>query len=180
MVYRLPTLITARGNAPQSLRLRDNDDKSSRSGNCCRDFAPDFGTELCRAPVTPPVGYTFRGKPWCRNPFVRFGAGPGVRLSQGHFGLSVWSGNQLPISGSPVWRPRPLVALVERDKLPFELDKPARTSMQHRLVSFVGRGKPTHSIQVRAPAAALVRERRSVLGPCVSDREISDLFVCRV
>jgi len=26
--------------------------------------------------------------------------------SQGQFGLSVWPGNQLPLSGPPLWRPR--------------------------------------------------------------------------
>src|SRR5262245_17565632 len=34
---------------------------------------------------------------------------------RGNFGLSIWSGVQLPLSGPPVWRPRSLVTLCDRE-----------------------------------------------------------------
>jgi hypothetical protein len=80
-------------------------------GDCRRAIARDFGSEFCSsASVTAPVERTCpscsEGKPWCRNLSV---ARTSIR-PQGHFRLSVRSGDQLPLRGPPVWRPRSLVA----------------------------------------------------------------------
>lgn len=91
---------------------RDGDDEISRRGNCLWAIGPDFGTELLSASVAPPVEHTVPGcgeeKPWSRAPSVQFVTRAGVRLSEGHFGLSVSPGDQLPLSGPPVRRSRSL------------------------------------------------------------------------
>src|SRR5262245_43491385 len=72
-------------------------------------IALDFGNELCSPRVT-----TFAEcsgeEPWCHNVSGRCLPNASVR-SRRHFELSVWSGYQLPLSGSTVWRSRSLVVL---------------------------------------------------------------------
>jgi len=95
--------------------MRDDDDESSRPGNCCSDCASDFGGEFCNTTVTPPAEHTFpkcgEGRPWHK---LSVAASASIR-SQRDFGLSIWSGGQLPLSGPPVWRPRSLVKLCDRE-----------------------------------------------------------------
>ena len=65
-----------------------------------------FGSELCSPRVT-----TFAGeKPHCRNLSGRCLANASVRPWR-HFEVSVWTGYQLPLSGSAVWRSRSRLAM---------------------------------------------------------------------
>src|SRR5215510_12112948 len=66
----------------------------------------DFGSELCTRITT--FAECSGEKPWCHNVSRRCLANASVR-SRRHFAVSVWSGYQLPLSGSTVWRSRPLL-----------------------------------------------------------------------
>jgi hypothetical protein len=103
-------LETAHEKARQILQQNqgadNDDDEVAWRGNCRRAIARDFGNKFWSTSVTAPVGHTClgfgEGRPWCR---VLSVARASIR-SQGHFGLSVWPGDQLPLSGPPLWRSR--------------------------------------------------------------------------